>query len=319
MDKPLAEHFLPFYSAAFTRTYLTEAYEQLHIPQAKAKSYHTCYSFIYHLQQGELYLKQAHTSPVELKPLLLFYGFIQLLKACILTRDPDYPQNSDVLAHGVSTRKRKKAAYCFLDDEVKVQKNGLFSHLLDKMFHMKHGFEKYQMRTLLQHIADLHPLFLKLYKQDLSYKGTFSGSYLTFPSKLLDSYHMTPNRFEQYIEAFPHSGYNPRMRITEEAELLSIPLHHSPSSLVVSPWLLDHAGNIYILKKRNDKAQCKLPEPAIHYLLLYNLSMISRYEAEWWGELIHTFNGADYPFIRHYLTVAEKKLPALIANFLLKE
>lgn len=319
MDKPLAEHFLPFYSAAFTRTYLTEAYESLHIPQAKAKSYHTCYSFIYHLQQGELYLKQARTSPVELKPLLLFYGFIQLLKACILTRDPDYPQNSDVLAHGVSTRKRKKAAYCFLDDEVKIQKNGLFSHLLDKMFHMKHSFEKYQMRPLLQHIADLHPLFLKIYKHDLSYKGTFSGSYLIFPAQLLDSYHMTPNRFEQYIEAFPQSGYNPHMRIMEEEELLYIPLRNSPSSLDVSPWLIDQAGGIYILKKRNDKAQCKLPEPAIHYLLLYNLSMISRYEAEWWGELIHTFNGTDYPFILHYLTVAEKKLPALISNFLVKE
>ncbi len=54
--------------------------------------------------------------------MLLFYGMSQLFKACLLTIDPNYPESTTVLAHGVTTRKRKKQGYQFLEDEVKVQK-----------------------------------------------------------------------------------------------------------------------------------------------------------------------------------------------------
>ena len=62
-----------------------------------------------------------------IQPILLFYGFVHLIKACLLQQDPCYPENTSVFAHGVTTRKRKKQQYEFLKDEVKFQKNGLFS------------------------------------------------------------------------------------------------------------------------------------------------------------------------------------------------
>ena len=34
------------------------------------------------------------------------------------------------------------------------------------------------------------------------------------------------------------------------------------------------------------KSKPILPELLIHYLLLYNLSMISRYETDWWYDLL---------------------------------
>ena len=66
------------------------------------------------------YIKQLH---FLFKPMLLFYGMGQLFKACLLTIDPNYPESTSVLAHGVTTRKRKKQGYQFLEDEVKIQKN----------------------------------------------------------------------------------------------------------------------------------------------------------------------------------------------------
>ncbi len=82
--------------------------------------------------------------------MLLFYGISQLFKACLLTIDPNYPESTTVLAHGVTTRKRKKQGYQFLEDEVKVQKNGLFTHVAEQLFHMKHlESEKFNMLDLM--------------------------------------------------------------------------------------------------------------------------------------------------------------------------
>ena len=53
-----------------------------------------------------------------------------------------------------------------------------------------------------------------------------------------------------------------------------------------------------------------------HYLLLYNLSMISRYETEWWYELLHTYSSKDYPFILRFLEVTAQKIPYLISCYL---
>ena len=44
-----------------------------------------------------------------------------------------------------------------------------------------------------------------------------------------------------------------------------------------------------------------LPELISHYLVLYNLSMIARYETEWWSELLKTTPNDDYPTIIQFL------------------
>ncbi len=50
-----------------------------------------------------------------------------------------------------------------------------------------------------------------------------------------------------------------------------------------------------------------LPEIHAHYLLLYNLSMISRYETEWWSELLHSYPSKAYTFILEFLSVSAEK------------
>ncbi len=83
--------------------------------------------FIFFIKHAESFYKQASLSPLEIKPILLFYGMSQLLKACLLTTDPSYPSHASVLAHGVTARKRKKQNYSFRDDEVKVQQWLMYS------------------------------------------------------------------------------------------------------------------------------------------------------------------------------------------------
>ncbi|MCK0473928.1 YaaC family protein [Halalkalibacter sp. APA_J-10(15)] len=311
------ELFLPYFSATYTRKYLTSSYKKLNLTQPKTKSYHSAYSFIYHLQHGQLYMKQASLSPTELQPILLFYGLVQLLKACVLAIDPTYPANSQVLAHGVTTRKRKKTSYHFLDDEVKIQKHGLFSHFSDKMFHVKQlESEKFKMNTLFEQLGDMHELIHQMNGSPISYRAQKESNSIQLPSELLDSYHMTVSRFERYLSSFPTSGYSTVHQINEQRHHLHLTLQQQPTIQYSAPWLYDRNGNLYLLKSYRRDGYRYLPELAIHYLLLYNLSMVCRYEAEWWGELLHTFDGEDLPYILHYLHVAQEKIPLLIAKFL---
>ncbi|WP_088106154.1 YaaC family protein [Halalkalibacter urbisdiaboli] len=317
MNQAFLKPLIPFYSASYTRSYLTNCYEAYNIKQPNAKGYQNCYSFIYHLHHGQLYFEQATTAPIELRPMLLFYGTVQFMKACILTRDPSYPESSQVLAHGVTTRKRKKTSYRFLEDEVKIQKNGLYSHFLDKMFHMKHfDGEKYRMDSLLKQIPEMHEMFSLLQHETISVKGKQEASSFLFSSQLLDSYHMTPNRFEQFLNQYITNSIPTQLALAvkEQKSDLVISFKNKPSTFFSPPFLFDVNKNAFLLKKRDDYRL--IPELTVHYLLLYNLSMICRYETEWWGELIHTIDGTDLPFILRFLEVAQEKIPYYLFYFL---
>ncbi|MEM5590682.1 YaaC family protein [Niallia circulans] len=78
-----------------------------------SKSYQNCYPFMYFLEHGKLYYHQAINAPMSIQPILLFYGLVHLIKACLLTIDPNYPNSTSVLAHGVSTRKLKNNSIYF--------------------------------------------------------------------------------------------------------------------------------------------------------------------------------------------------------------
>ncbi|TSB44663.1 YaaC family protein [Alkalicoccobacillus porphyridii] len=308
---------IPFESISYTKRFLTNCYEKQSYAQARKLSYHTSFSFIYHLQQGRLYFEQARTAPIQIQPVLLFYGTVQMLKACVLTSDPFYPENSAILAHGVTTRKRKKQGYRFLDDEIKVQKNGLFLHSLNKMFHVKQpATEKYKMIFLFKQISEMHSLFSTIYNQTISLPVTHRPQSFSVSSILLDDLHMTANRFGLFLEQQeqkPGLWFNRQIGIQTTKQSLTIPLNIKPTLYQTPPWLTSKGGQHSILRKREDL--CTLPELSIHYLLLYNLSMICRYEAEWWGELLHTFDGDDLPFIKQYLFIAKDKLPFLFEYY----
>ncbi|MGO4890611.1 YaaC family protein [Anaerobacillus sp. MEB173] len=244
-NKTIWKNISTYQSASMTQKYLYKLYHKQGFPSPETISYDNCYRFIYFLEHGQKYYIQAKASPIEIQPVLLFYGMIQLLKACLLTVDPHYPENSQVLAHGVSTRKRKKLQYEFLYDEVKVQKNGLLTHFSEKMFHVKHlEGEKYKMINLFKCIPELHDLL-------------------------------------QYINAVKKSD------ITTE---MIIPKQQIPGQ--------------------------NISEVTVHYLLLYNLSMICRYETEWLGDLLHHYSTNDFPFIKEFLEVTSDKIPILLFRYL---
>ncbi|WP_160112515.1 YaaC family protein [Salicibibacter kimchii] len=207
---------------------------------AKKYAYANTLPFIHRWQQGRSLLEESCRMPFHSRPLLLFYGFSHLIKALILLYDPTYPSTTSVLAHGVSTRKRKRKDYRFIDDEVKIQKHGLFPHLLQHMCQEEAVHQdRFQMATLFLQI----PLLQDSVRADARFK--------------------------------------------------------------------------------TKRKEATLPGLLIHYLLLYNLSMINRYETEWWGELISQRSSADLPLLETYVEqcpaiceamIVEKALGALMGR-----
>ncbi|WP_338752450.1 YaaC family protein [Bacillus sp. FJAT-52991] len=230
---------LSYYSVPRAKSFLQTSYKTNDIKQAEQYAYDNCYRFIYCLEHGELFLKQAQQSPIAVQPVLAFYGLSHLLKACLITVDPCYPASVQVLAHGLSSRKKKKQNYYFFQDEVKVQRHGLFIHFSEKMFHITHiEGTKLNMKTLLKQIPELSCFFHQ------------------------------------------HNECSPFLTLEKKEE------NSLPSELM------------------------------IYYALLYNLSMIARYETEWWYELLKLMPGEEYPFIKQFLTISIHKTPLLIEDYL---
>lgn len=297
----------PFQTASFAQFFLNKCYMEQKLETSESESYRNSYPFLYYLQHGKRHYKLAESAPIELQPLLLFYGLSQLIKACLLTSDPHYPKTTAVLAHGASTRKKKKKNYAFLEDEVRLQKNGLVPHFSSVLFQFRYvEGKKFTMRALLERIPDLNRLF-----QDLNYQAPFQSFSFTQDGDMevspgiLDDLHMTHARFVRFLEAQTGlsvrslQGPNKSIRLKFETHLLPF-----PSSL---------EGEHFLPRKRQHYDF--LPEMLVHFLLLYNLSMIARYETEWWSELFH-HAGDDLPFIDNFLNVTKKKTPLLVARYL---
>ena len=301
--------FSPFFSASDTQIYLKRCYKNLE--QAEQKSYENCYPFIYYLEHAKIYYDQAANSPILIQPILLFYGFVHLIKACLLTKDPKYPENTTVLAHGVTSRKRKKQQYEFLKDEVKFQKNGLFSCMVEKMFNLKNKEgDKITMMDLLQQIPELHPLFSQLEGKSTFLDISIQQQSLSIPEQILDYYHMTENRFIDYLQ-LKSSNMLSYKKSAENSLLFEQPRKNNPFTIIKYNLIEEH---FCLPITKSDYIE--FPEMVSHYLLLFNLSMIARYETEWWSELIKTMPNKDYPFIVQFLNTTSKKGPFLAYQYL---
>jgi hypothetical protein len=304
--------FLYFFSASTSQDFLKNCYQKLNLEQAEQKSYENSYPFIYYLEHGQVYYEQAEKAPLIIKPILFFYGLVHLVKACILTVDPNYPETTSVLAHGVSTRKRKKQQYNFFQDEVKFQKSGLFPYMGEKMFHMKHlEGEKATMGELFSQIPELNYLYSQTEGRNTFLEVKQKKDLFILPKKILDSFHMTESRFIEYMQSKSDSKIE--LQGSEESYLNL--LMKNINTYNYKPFRYSPENSKFYLPLAKE-GLIDYPELLIHYLLLYNLSMIARYETEWWSELIKMMPNKDYPFIQSFLQITAKKGPYLIYQYL---
>lgn len=313
INQDISTFFTSLQNLQSSQNFLSNCYAKLSGVNTEEKSYENSGTFLYYLDQGQLFLKEGEKVDIRLKPLLYFYGMGHILKACLLTNRPDYPESTSILAHGVSARKRKKKDYSFIHDEVRIQQNGLFTYTSTHLFSFKAPpFSKVKMDYLLRLIPEMNDFFAFNNQGKYISVGRINSSSLCFPVSILDNYHLTQRAFIQRIT--PHV---PKINKVVSSKKHLMVYMEMPIQRLNGPFYCHHPKQeIYFPCDR--EYFISVPEILIHYLILYNLSMISRYETEYWGELFSTKYGMDYSVIVQYLSIAVDKIEALLGDWLLQ-
>lgn len=282
------------------------------IDDAASKSYQNCHTFIYYLDHGLRFYENGRKADQVVQPVLYFYGMVHLLKAYLLTERPDYPESTSLLAHGVTTRKRKKKQYTFMNDEVKLQQHGLLPYFSEHLFSLKKfPFEKISMEKLFSTIPEMNEFFSLQKNEKMVVVGRSDLKLLQFATQLLDNYHLTEQAFIRRIE-----GFLPAIKDVKIGENnISIHLKELLPSTPGPFFIHMHNKKIYFPAHRDHFLP--ISEVITHYLILFNLSMLCRYEAEWWGDLLVSRPDIDYPFINHFLKVTSEKIPDMIGRKLM--
>ncbi|WP_339230798.1 YaaC family protein [Oceanobacillus sp. FSL K6-2867] len=284
----------------------------LGMDDAESKSYQNYSTFMYLLDHSQRFYENGRKADELVQPVLYFYGLVHLLKAYLLTKRPDYPESTTQLAHGVTARKRKKKFYTFTDDEVKVQQHGMFPYFSEHLYSIKRmPFEKIRMEVLFSLLPEMNDFFALQKQEKLAAVGSANSVHLHFPTKLLDNYHLTEKAFIARIQ-----NYLPTIKAIKSGKLMiDIQLED----------YVDYSNGPFFKHLETDQlyfpayrdALLPISEVMIHYLLLFNLSMLCRYESEWWGDLFVSKADMDYPLIHHFLQITAQKIPQQIGSELL--
>ncbi|TPG91070.1 hypothetical protein EEL32_02990 [Brevibacillus laterosporus] len=308
-----------------SRSFLTTSYHRIGLENPEKHAFQNSTRFLYTWMQARHFYEMATKSPLLIKPLLLFYGCVHLLKGLVLSKDPGYPQNSRMLQHGVTARKVKKSPYHLLDDEMKPQKEGFFPHLC-RLLSLHPISNRYRIGDLFLSLPELReemkyfhlsspwiptpiitekPFVFALSQEDqgaLSYSDETLHHFLNRSSSKKEvSTNFPPfcthrlNIDKDKVESALPSASSKHVRFFDceggRVSLLNHPL-----------FSMDQSKNFYLW---NDTQNQPIPFLASHYLLLYGLSMLCRYESETWGDLVLSHQYAEKllvdKFCKHHL------------------
>lgn len=310
-----------------SRKFLSQCYTKQEWEHPDRLAFQQSTRFLYLWRQARLFYQTAEAADLSIQPLLLFYGCTHVLKGMLITRDPTYPQNSRMLQHGVTSRKVKRQAYMLLEDDIRPQKEGFFSHL-SQTFQLKPLRDRYLVKELFASIPEMsevyatlsenQPFWTRLSLSSSVHEGTRSsqkqgmdGYQVTFPVKSDGPLAFSNETLKQYIERLaPSPIRSTAIRWDNWSERQLFLSQFALSHVEQHPLFYLHGNTLFFW---NGPAESlPLPQWASHFLLLYQLGMLCRYETEWWGELAMSHDMAERYLVERFLHQHRAAFPSLI-------
>lgn len=327
------DHYLYFETEPTVRKFLEERYITIHEHDAPALAQRNAHKVIHLSKQAREFFQSGMESNVLVRPLLLYYGMVNLAKILILAYDPYYPSHTKLLAHGVTTRKLKKGDYVFVDDEIKIQKDGLLPHLL-MLITGSSLKESYQIKELVSLIPELHTTYQKLYDEkiliplyipdDLDIHKLRTTLYL--PLELLHATNCSLTDFVARINTYNESAATFTAReVYNDQHIFCLHWHHpdgvhlydAPNGFANPLFVRDMMGKHFYWTRPEDRLM--LPEFTHHFLIMYLLGMLCRYDGDLWGKMHFSFYSQDLYLIQEFIHISPRKYPNLILNLLFRE
>lgn len=327
------DHFIYFETEPTVRKFLEDRYQHLEEGDPKALAYRNAYKMIYLSKQAREFFQSGVNSSLLVRPLLLYYGMVNLAKMLILSYDPLYPSHTKLLAHGITTRKLKKGDYVFLEDEVKIQKDGLLPHLMT-ILTGSNPRESYKIKELISLIPELLHTYNKLYQEEVllpvyipdEVDTKLFRTTLYLPLSILESTGLLLETFVAWLNQFNQgSDYFTAGEIYEQQHIFKLYWHQqeglhlfdAPNGFSNPIFVRDMMGKNYFWTR--PEKRLILPEITVHFLIMYILGMLCRYDGDLWGELHFSFYSQDLYLIHEFIHTSPRKYPNLILNLLFNE
>lgn len=309
-----------FENEFIAREYLKDKYSRLEIDHPERLAFRNVTPFLIYIRQARQIFQSVHKTTNWMKPTHLYYGMMSLLKSLILTVDPLYPQSSQVLKHGLTTKKRKKEMFRFFFDDIRVQKDGLFPHY--QSLFSQHLREDYNPIQLMQMIPDLQESITKVVKSNhfipIEVEERAGSIYVTFPDAILEQMKYSQERFIEWMNSRSREGnfsFPVGSPFTQnESDSFQLQWASNRGKILQHPYLYQNKKGDHFIWTRNDHLIEPVPEIEAHYMLLFGLSMLSRYEPPLWADVIDSTTSVEGILIQELLRIVQRKFPNLVLN-----
>ncbi|MBD1371965.1 hypothetical protein IC620_06280 [Hazenella sp. IB182357] len=315
----IMDPYLFYENHAYVRQFLMDKYRKLDLSNNNTIAYRNTETFTSYVQQAHIQFKTAHLVDLTIKPLMLYYGAMNLIKAYLLTVDPDYPRSSAVLQHGLSTRKKKKIPFLFLQDEIRIQKEGLFPLFMSYLNPSISVDHRYHVKDLLSFIPDMQDSYHFLLKEQtlvpieiMQQEPTSKRIKWRVHETILDRVNLTPTSYESHLNRFGHyfkyaSSTSPYIYYTWQ--------HHDSLS-IQHPWFVKNKQGDYLLWIQNNHLAYPLPQVATQFMLLFSLSMLCRYDTPLWRDVILGNWHTESILVRQAIELVMDQWPRLIFDLM---
>ncbi len=276
------------------------------------------------MQQAREYFASARGATLLTKPLLLYYGMMSFVRALITLVSPDFFTDQEDLYHGVKMLDRGPSGYRLADRRLRVARNGLFPQMHTIISGEKTMETPLTLLDIFTRLPDLY--YNCLYIYDLSdedmncirlvqagvrkedKEGTMWVQIEAEAGRTLKPERLPGLLSEAFQEVNGDRPVHVWVSRTRSGALVEV----GKILTQLRELSLDEEKFLICPLPSSKGKQVQFSEVELHYLLMFYLSNIARYQPHLWGELLIGRKTAETLLVRNFIESSEKKFPCLI-------
>lgn len=261
------------------------------------------------MQAAKEYFKAAEGVSLLTRPLLIYYGMVNLAKVLHIACKGETPEGK---RHGLESLKPWNGVLSELS--VKVKQYGIFPEFYHCYSNEEIHGSNFSIKQLLSQIPEVKVAYETVYKEKSLSLKVIRAKYGV---SLVDS------EFEKYNDPQKLLANTPTLK--KNAKGIQIFKNHVFLFSTMwdkneQPFTRALSGEEFLVLpfEGADGTFKVLPELSTHFLIMFLLGMTARYHPKVWSESIKGQNSGDIYVIQNFLEITARKFPNLILNELRK-
>jgi hypothetical protein len=267
----------------------------------------TASSLAFTMRTAREYYEAAERVTVLTQPLLIFYGMTALSKVLFTSI---HGKKSPSTKHDLEKIKDWNGVFAQLS--LRVGKDGTFPQFHGCYSQVRLHNLTFSMKELMSVVPEVKVEFETVYNEkSLALRILRDKNYIRIIDSELERY----KDLEKLIFSIPRISETCLRNAQRVDETTMILYRSGPSSEVWDPAIRTTSGEEYlVIPLRKDNKDISPPEMSVHFLIMYLLGMLSRYQPKEWGEIIKGEDSGEIYIIRKFLEATTRKFPNLILN-----